>query len=127
MLTDVPGSSKWYLGGVVAYANAVKVGLLGVSGETLRRSGAVSAHTVREMARGICHELGSSVGLAVSGVAGPGGGTRRKPVGLVYLAVCCGGRVKTRKCSFVGNRRAIKRSAAKEALSLCLKLMEECQ
>lgn len=121
-LTNVPGSSEWYLGGVVAYANALKSGLLGVTRETLRRSGAVSAQTAGEMARGVCDRLGADVGLAVSGIAGPGRGSPRKPVGLVYLAVCLAGKLRTKKCSFEGSRRAIKQAAAAEALSFCLGL-----
>ena len=86
-LTDVPGSSGYFLGGVVAYANDVKMGLLGVRPETLREHGAVSEPVVVEMARGARRTTGADIGLATSGIAGPGGGTPEKPVGTVCIAI----------------------------------------
>jgi nicotinamide-nucleotide amidase len=86
-LTSVPGASRAFVGGVVAYDNAVKESVLGVPAETLRAHGAVSEATVRAMAEGVRERLGAEVGLATTGVAGPGGGTAEKPVGTVWLAV----------------------------------------
>jgi PncC family amidohydrolase len=86
-LTSVSGSSEWYLGGVISYANSVKVGLLGVSEEDLAAQGAVSEPVVRSMAQGACRATGADISCAVSGVAGPGGGTPEKPVGTVWMAV----------------------------------------
>jgi PncC family amidohydrolase len=92
-LTDVPGSSAYFLGGIVAYANEAKRSALGVNPETLRRFGAVSRETAIEMARGVRYALvdetaGESViGLSVTGIAGPGGGTADKPVGLVWIGL----------------------------------------
>lgn len=119
LLTNVPGSSEYYLGGVVAYSNETKVRVLGVRTETLRRFGAVSRQTVKEMALGICQLLGSDVGIAVSGIAGPGGGTKEKPVGLVYIGVANQGKVKTERHIFFGPRRQIKELSANTALDLC--------
>ena len=86
-LTSVPGASRAFVGGVVAYANRVKTDLLGVPESVLREHGAVSEATVRAMAEGVRQRLGADVGVATSGVAGPGGGTPEKPVGTVWLAV----------------------------------------
>ena len=86
LCTNVPGSSRWFLGGVVAYDNAVKTGLLGVDADLIARHGAVSALVVETMARGALAALGAHVSLAVSGIAGPDGGSRDKPVGTVWIA-----------------------------------------
>jgi nicotinamide-nucleotide amidase len=83
--TDLPGSSRWFLGGVVAYSNELKRGLLGVRAETLAAEGAVSEAVVREMALGALGRLGGDVAVAVSGIAGPDGGTPQKPVGTVWI------------------------------------------
>ena len=85
-LTDVPGSSSYYKGGVVAYCNSVKVGLLGVNPDELAVHGAVSEAVALQMAEGVRQRLGADVGVGVTGIAGPGGGTPEKPVGLVWLA-----------------------------------------
>lgn len=85
-LTDVPGSSGWYLGGVVAYSNELKQRILRVGGETLAVHGAVSDATVREMACGALEQFGGHIALAVSGIAGPGGAQSGKPVGTVWFA-----------------------------------------
>lgn len=86
-ITNVPGSSSYYLGGLVAYANETKEGQLGVQPATLMAHGAVSEETALEMARGARERIGSNVALATTGIAGPGGGTEEKPVGLVYIAL----------------------------------------
>ena len=85
-LTNIPGSSTYYMGSVTAYAYEAKVRLLGVTWETLEKHGAVSAETVSELALGVRRALAADVGIAVSGIAGPGGGTLEKPVGLVWMA-----------------------------------------
>ena len=87
VITDQPGISRIYLGGAVAYDNAVKSSALGVREETLRASGAVSAQTAAEMARGARERLGAEVGVSTTGIAGPDGGSAEKPVGLVYIAI----------------------------------------
>ena len=118
LITSVAGSSDYYLGGVVAYANETKTSLLGVREETLKRYGAVSAQTVKEMAVGVCRVIGTDCGIAVSGIAGPGGGTKEKPVGLVFIGVAFKGKVKVEKHLFNGTRMVIKERSAYSALDL---------
>jgi nicotinamide-nucleotide amidase len=119
LLTDVPGSSRYFLGGVVSYADAAKSELLAVSGETLRRHGAVSAETVGEMARGARARFGADIAVAVTGIAGPDGGTPEKPVGTVYFAVARGdGPEIGKKREFLGDRSAVRVAASQFALEL---------
>jgi nicotinamide-nucleotide amidase len=87
LITSVPGSSGWFRGSVVAYDNSIKTGVLGVSDETLRLHGAVSAETAGEMARGVRRLMNTDYAIAVTGIAGPTGGTTEKPVGTVWIAV----------------------------------------
>lgn len=87
MVTDIPGSSEYLMGSVVSYTNRVKHQLLGVKQETLERYTAVSEETCREMAEGIRRQLGTDLGVSITGLAGPGGGTQDQPVGLVYVGV----------------------------------------
>ncbi len=119
LLTNVPGSSDYFLGGVVAYANETKMKLLGVKKKTLARYGAVSAQTVREMVEGVCRLFNTDVGIAVSGIAGPTGGTAKKPVGLVYIGVKAKDLCRVERHIFSGNRRMIKELSAFTALDLC--------
>ena len=104
LLTSVPGSSRYYPGSVVTYSYEMKMKLLGVKQATLTEKGAVSEETVREMALGALDYLGSDVAVAISGIAGPGGGTDEKPVGLVWLAIADRERVFTRKLQFGRDR-----------------------
>jgi PncC family amidohydrolase len=117
-LTNIPGSSTYYMGSVTAYAYEAKVRLLGVTWETLETHGAVSAETVSEMALGVRRSLAADMGIAVSGIAGPGGGTPEKPVGLVWMAVSASSGIWTRQCNFKGERLTVKEQAAEEALKL---------
>jgi nicotinamide-nucleotide amidase len=117
-LTNIPGSSDYYLGGVVAYANVVKAGMLGVRQQTLDESGAVSRETVLEMASGVRRVLRADIGLSVSGVAGPGGGTPDKPVGLVWIGLIAPQAIAARRFRFEGARLAVKAQAAQAALEL---------
>ena len=119
LLTDVPGSSDYFLGSVVSYANSAKEGLLGVSPQTLSRHGAVSLEVAAEMARGARERFGASVGAAVTGIAGPDGGTPEKPVGTVCLAVAGpGDRAVAKKRVFPGDRAVVRRAAALFCLHL---------
>jgi len=117
MVTSVPGSSGAFLGGVVAYANEAKKGMLGVSGDVLETWGAVSSQTVEAMASGVRQRLGADLAVAVSGVAGPGGGTSEKPVGTVWVAWDGPGEDReARRLLLSGDRERIRRAAAYEAL-----------
>lgn len=115
-LTDVPGSSDYFLGGIVAYAYEAKVALLGVSWETLRAHGAVSRETVLEMARGARETLAADVAIAVSGIAGPGGGLPNKPVGTTWLGLSARGEQRSLLLQLRGDRRANKMGATEGAL-----------
>jgi nicotinamide-nucleotide amidase len=117
-LTNIAGSSDYFLGGVIAYANPVKMGLLGVRSQTLDEHGAVSRETVQEMAAGVRRALGADIGLAVSGVAGPGGGTPEKPVGLVWIGLSAPQVETERRYLFSGERLSVKEQAAQAALEL---------
>lgn len=118
-LTSVPGASKSFAGGIVAYANAVKAEMLSVSDETLARYGAVSEQTAREMARGVRVRLSASVGVATTGIAGPDGGTPEKPVGLVWLALDdVDGRAVTVRLDLAGDRETIAGRATTVALGM---------
>ena len=117
-ITSVAGSSQYLRGAVVAYHNDLKTGALGVSSATLARTGAVSAPVAGQMARGVRRLAKAGYGLAITGIAGPTGGTKTKPVGLVYLALADGRRTLTRRCRFFGDRLAIKTQAAQTALDL---------
>ena len=119
MVTDVAGSSDYFLGSVVSYANSAKESLLGVSDETLRAHGAVSEEGAREMARGARERFGADLAAAVTGIAGPGGGSEEKPVGTVFLALSDrNGDEEVRRRSFVGDRAHVRRSASLAALEL---------
>jgi nicotinamide-nucleotide amidase len=124
-LTSVPGSSDVFLGSVVAYANSVKERELGVPASVLREHGAVSAETAAAMAEGVRARLGTDVGVAVTGIAGPGGGTAEKPVGLVYVhAAGPDGRLAA-DFSFGADRETVRRRAAVTALHLARRLVTE--
>lgn len=117
-ITNVAGSSEYYLGGIVSYSDAAKMNLLGVSQETLKEFGAVSEETAKEMAAGARRVLQSDVGVSITGIAGPTGGTEDKPVGLVYIAVDVAGDVAVRKFVFSEDRRYNKEISAQAALNL---------
>jgi PncC family amidohydrolase len=115
-ITNVAGSSDYYIGGVISYANEAKVRLLGVRSETLEKHGAVSMETVLEMARGARRVLAVDIGLAVSGVAGPGGGTPEKPVGTVWIGLSAPEKEQAWSYRLEGDRAQIKEGAADRAL-----------
>jgi PncC family amidohydrolase len=117
-LTEVPGASDAYVGGIVAYSDDVKRAQLAVRAETLREHGAVSAETAAEMATGARHALAADVAVAVTGVAGPGGGTPDKPVGLVYITVDSPHGSSTEKLQIGGDRQTIREQATETALRL---------
>jgi nicotinamide-nucleotide amidase len=116
-LTNIPGSSDVFLGGVIAYHNDVKKELLGVRAEDLERHGAVSEQVALQMAAGIRERTGADVGVSVTGIAGPGGGTAEKPVGLVWVAVHSLD-AKARRFHVGGDRAEIRQRAAQAALEM---------
>ena len=120
-ITAVPGASAAYLGGVVAYDNAVKRGLLGVSPATLETVGAVSAETAAQMADGVRRLLKADLAVSVTGIAGPDGGSAEKPVGLVWFGLATAHGVKTERRVFQGDRAAIRAAAIDHALRLLLR------
>lgn len=120
MITGSPGSSAYFKGGVIAYSNEAKQELLGVEAATLESCGAVSSRTAREMADGVRVRLKADAAVSITGIAGPGGATARKPVGTVYIAVSTGKESKSKKFAFEGGRNAIRRASAKAAIeALC--------
>jgi nicotinamide-nucleotide amidase len=126
-LTDVPGSSAWVEGGYVVYSNAAKQRDLKVSGATLRRHGAVSSAGVKAMARGARRASGADLTIAISGIAGPGGGTALKPVGTVWFGSSLRQRGILPSATlrvFRGDREAIRRQSVDFALRLILQLCE---
>lgn len=122
-LTDIPGSSDVFIGGVIAYANAVKLRELGVRESDLAEHGAVSEPVVRQMARGARERFGADVALAVTGVAGPTGGTSAKPVGLVWICAAYEDRVEPRRLQLWGDRSEIRYRAAQAAMDLARRLV----
>ncbi len=125
LITNVPGSSAYYVGGVTAYANEAKVRLLGVSPETLEKYGAVSAETVIEMARGIRNALEADIGVSVSGIAGPDGGTPEKPVGTVWIGISATKDEYARHHLFEGDRLRVKEQSAQAALRLLVEHLQK--
>lgn len=117
-LTNVPGSSNYFQGSVVAYSNGVKTIVLQVPLKTLEKSGAVSRETVQAMAREVRKISGADLGLAITGIAGPGGGGEKKPVGLVYTALAVNNDLYTEEHHFSGKREAIKLKASQMALDM---------
>lgn len=117
-LTAVAGSSDVVMGGLVTYSNAAKAALLGVPGEVLARHGAVSEPVARLMAEGAAARLGVGLALSCTGVAGPGGGSAEKPVGLVHLAAAGPAGVLHRRRVFGGDRAAVRAATVREAFAL---------
>lgn len=117
-LTAIPGSSRVFLGGVVAYDNEVKLGLLAVSADTIAAHGSVSEEVVRQMASGVARTFGADVAVAVTGIAGPDGGTADKPVGTVWIGSLWGGQVRAFHYVFPGERDLVRRRAAQAALDV---------
>jgi PncC family amidohydrolase len=122
-ITAVPGASHYFLGGVIAYDNRIKRSVLKVPQATLDRHGAVSGQTVAAMARGVKRLFKTDCAIAVSGVAGPGGGTKDKPVGLVYIAVVARNIAKKYECRFSGTRAGIRRQTVEESLWRLIRLL----
>jgi PncC family amidohydrolase len=123
-ITDVAGSSEYFLGSIVAYAYEVKVALLDVPWETLNSHGAVSSATVIQMAQGARNRLGGDIAISVSGIAGPGGGTPEKPVGTTWVGLVSDEGEWAKEFHFSGNRQENKSSAADAALQMLLDYLQ---
>lgn len=126
-ITNVSGSSEYFRGGVIAYNNDIKERVLYVSLKILKKSGAVSKETAIAMARGAKKNLGSDIGLSITGIAGPTGGTKLKPVGTVFIATSDKKSEECRKFLFKGKRQAVKLAASNKALKMLKEfLLKEC-
>jgi nicotinamide-nucleotide amidase len=117
-ITSISGSSRSFLGGAVVYSNELKTDFAGVPAQLIETHGAVSAEVAEAMAQGIRRRVGSTIGVGVTGIAGPGGGTEEKPVGLVYIAVSYGNKTESRECNFRGDRDRIRLWASQQALDM---------
>ncbi len=120
VITDIPGSSRYFMGGVVSYSNDVKIKVLRVSRVLIERHGAVSSQVALAMARGVQRLMHADCALAVTGVAGPDGGTSKKPVGLVYIAVANGTDIEVKKFYFQKDRDGNRKDTTKAALQMLL-------
>lgn len=118
LITDVPGSSDYFLGGVISYSNDAKIRLLGVKKSTLVTKGAVSREIAIQMADGARKALRADIGVGITGIAGPAGSTPNKPVGLVYIAVSSEAGAVSERYLFKGPRRNVKEQAAEKALRM---------
>ncbi|HXH62188.1 MAG TPA: competence/damage-inducible protein A [Fimbriimonadaceae bacterium] len=116
IITSVPGSSKVFLGGVLSYTNELKQALLGVSPQTLKDHGEVSEQCAKEMAEGVVNKTGATWGVSITGIAGPGGGSKTKPVGLVYIAVAGPGGTTFERNQFPGDREGVRARSERAAL-----------
>jgi len=123
-ITSEPGSSEVFLGSAVTYSNESKETILGVKSSTLAEHGAVSEETAREMVLGSVRVYGSDLAVAVTGIAGPGGATPDKPVGLVYIAVADGPRAIVSRNVFKGDRQSVREQTASEAMRMLRELAE---
>lgn len=124
-LTDIEGSSAYCVGGIIAYSNAIKTAQLGVLEATLLTYGAVSEPTARQMALGAQQALHATYALSVTGIAGPGGGTPEKPVGLVYIGCATPNSVHVERFIWTGNRIENKQASVRQALALLISLLKE--
>ena len=123
-ITNVPGSSTYYMGSVTAYAYEAKVRLLSVQWRTLESYGAVSEETVLEMAQGVRRALAADIGLSISGIAGPGGGTSEKPVGLTWIGISSYSENRAWRHLWVGDRLAVKEQSAEQALRCLVEFLQ---
>jgi nicotinamide-nucleotide amidase len=117
-LTNIPGISEFFLEGVVAYSNKAKVDVLGVPDELIIKYGAVSPQVAKAMAEGIKKRASADIAVGITGIAGPTGATKEKPVGLVYIAVAVNDDIDVKECRFKGSRIDIKKFSANTALNM---------
>ncbi len=121
-ITDSSGSSDYFLMGIVAYSDKAKEDILGVSAGLLRKRGAVSEQVALEMAKGARRLANADIGIGVTGIAGPGGGTKKKPIGLVYVALATNKKRIVKEFRFKGRRQKIKWQASEAALNMLMRI-----
>ncbi len=124
-LTNVPGSSTYFMRGLVTYSNDAKIELLGVKEETLKKHGAVSSQVAEEMVEGVKKRSKTDIGIATTGIAGPGGGTEENPVGTVYMGLANDKETETKLFHFAGNRWEVKEQTSEEALNWIIGSLED--
>jgi len=124
-ITNVSGSSEYFMGGVVTYSDELKMKILGVKEETLKRVGAVSEEVAQEMAKGVKNHTNTDIGVSTTGIAGPTGATPVKPVGLVYIGFCSSSEELVERHIFKGDRRLVKEQAAQAALDIAIRGLEK--
>lgn len=124
-ITQIPGSSNYFKGGVIAYSNEIKVKILGVHDTVIEKYGAVSAQVANQMAKGALEKFETDISCSVTGIAGPEGGTENKPVGLVYIAVESKSNAVCERFLFSGSRQEIKYQTSTEALNLIYKFVTD--
>lgn len=122
---NVPGASEIYDEGYVTYANSAKRKLLGVKKKTLKKHGAVSRQTAKQMAKGAANAAGADVAISVTGIAGPDGGSEEKPVGLVYIGCYALGKTRVRECRFTGDRRQIRSQSVQTAMEFAIECIQK--
>jgi nicotinamide-nucleotide amidase len=122
-ITDVSGSSGYFMGGMVTYSNESKAEHLGISLDYIKKYGAVSSQVAKKMAQGVRETFNTTFGLSTTGVAGPTGGTKRSPVGRVFIGIASGKRIWVKKLDFKGNRREIKEKAIKRSLEFFYEIL----
>ncbi len=122
-ITQVPGASEIFEESIVTYSNEAKMRELGVKSETLEKFGAVSSYTAYQMCTGICRHTGADIGIGVTGIAGPGGGTAEKPVGTVFIGICFSGRVQVIENHFDGSRDEVRKKTCDKAFSAALEMI----
>jgi PncC family amidohydrolase len=123
IITAVPGASDYFQGGIICYSNRIKRDLLGVSSELLEEHGAVSSEVVNSMAEQACRLFGAECGIAISGIAGPAGEGRGKPVGLVYIGIRCGERSEIVENNFSGTRNQIREQSCLKAIEAMIDML----
>lgn len=126
-ITDVPGSSDYFMGGMVTYSNESKEKHLGVPMDEIKKYGAVSLQVAKKMAQGVRKAFHTTFGLSTTGIAGPTGGSKEKPVGLVFIGLTHGRRARVIKLDLKGSRREIKKKAAKHALKFFYEILIQNQ
>ena len=123
-ITNVSGSSDYFMGGMVNYSNESKAKHLGIPLDSIKRYGAVSSQVARRMAQGVQKAFNTTFGLSTTGVAGPTGGTKRSPVGRVFIGLTAGRKIWVKKLDLMGTRRAIKEKATEKALQFLYEVLE---